>query len=328
MRLSPFGQARLLQAEALRAHFGGAEANVAVSLAQFGVEATLVSRLPQHALGQAALNALRRYGVDVRYVARGDERLGLYFLEPGAHGRPAQVLYDRADSAFAHAQRADFDWLAILAGADWFHLSGITPALGGTLPDICADALAACHALGVRVSLDLNYRAALWSRDTAFAVLTPLLPFVDVLIANVEHAKEVLSITVGETELSGGEINRARVQTLAQTLAERYAFSAVALMQRNTHSASSGSIGAMLWADDTAHFSRTYTMQIVDRVGSGDAFAAGLIYATLGGQSPQERVDFALAAACLAHGIEGDFNLVSAAEVQRLLDCGTEDVRR
>lgn len=318
LRLSPPGYERFVQAESFLVAPGGGEANVALSLANFGADAAFVTRLPAHEIGQMAVNALRRYGVDVGPIIRGGARVGLYYCEKGASQRPSKVIYDRAGSSIAAADRADFDWERILSGADWFHFTGITPALSDNAAAICLDALKAAKAAGVRVSCDLNYRKNLWSREKAGRVMEGLMPDVDVLIANEEDAADVFGIRAENTDVTSGKVDPEGYRRVAEKLVGRFGFKKVAVTLRESLSASDNLWAGMLFDGETCHFSRKYALHIVDRVGGGDSFAAGLIYALLSGYEPRRAVEFAVAAGALKHTVEGDFNHASVDEVLKL----------
>ena len=318
LRLAPEGYYRFVQAERFGAIYGGGEANVAISLANFGLDSVFVTKLPTHEIGQAAVNTLRRFGVDTSRIVRGGDRVGIYFLEKGASQRPSKVIYDRAGSAIAEAQASDFDWDAIFEGADWFHFTGITPALGGNVAEICRAACRAAKARGVKISCDLNYRKKLWTREEARRVMTELCEYVDVCIANEEDAKDVFGIEAENTDITGGKLSHDGYRSVARQLAERFGFEAVAITLRTSISASENNWAAMLYTGGEYCFSKEYHIQIVDRVGGGDSFGAGLIYSFLKGRDPQRALEFAVAASCLKHSIEGDYNLVSAAEVETL----------
>ena len=318
MRLNPEGYRRFLQADRFEVSYAGGEANVAVSIAQYGMDAAFVSKVPAHEIGQCAVNALRKYGVDTKYMVRGGERLGVYYVEKGASQRASKVIYDRAGSAIAKAQSEEFDWDAIFDGADWFHWTGITPALGGDLPEICLQACRTAKAHGVKISCDLNFRKKLWSSEQANAVMSKLMPFVDVCIANEEDAKDVFGIEAEGTDINAGKLNRDGYVSVARQLSERFGCESVAITLRGSISANDNDWAAMLYTQGKAYFSPTYRVHIVDRVGGGDSFGGGLIYALLSGKAPQDAVNFAVAASCLKHSIEQDFNLVSSAEVETL----------
>jgi len=318
LRLNPENYLRWVQAPKFEVSYTGAEANVAVSLANYGVDAAFVTKVPATEIGQCAINAVRQYGVDTNSIVRGGERLGVYFLEKGASQRASKVIYDRGHSAIAQAKRADFDWKAILAGADWFHFTGITAALGGELPEICMDALQAAKDLGVKVSCDLNYRKKLWTQEEAGKVMAKLMPYVHVCIANEEDAADVFGIHAKDTDVTGGSLSHEGYIDVARQLTERFGFEKVAITLRTSLSASDNKWAAMLYEGGKAYFSTEYLVHIVDRVGGGDSFGAGLIYTQLENYAPEEAIEFAVAASCLKHSIEKDFNLISVAEAKSL----------
>ncbi len=318
LRLAPEGYTRFLQAESFGVTYGGGEANVAVSLANFGVDVKYITKLPQNELGQAAVNALRRFGVDTREIVRGGNRIGIYFLEKGASQRPSKVIYDRAGASIACAVREDFNWEKIFEGAQWFHFTGITPALGDNVADICLDACRAAKEKGMTVSCDLNYRKNLWSREKAGKVMTDLMKYVDVCIANEEDAGDVFGIRAENTDIAGGKLSHEGYISVAKQLADRFGFQKVAITLRTSKSANVNDWAAMLFDGAQCHFSKTYSIHIVDRVGGGDSFGAGLIYSLLTGAQPQDALEFAVAASCLKHTIEGDFNMAGVDEVKRL----------
>ena len=320
MRLNPEGYYRILQSNKLEVSYAGGEANVAVSLANFGDEASFVTKLPDHEVGYAARNAVRQFGAETKDIVFGGPRLGVYFVEKGASQRASKVIYDRAGSSIALAEKSDFDWDAIFEGADWFHFTGITPALGGELPKICEEACKAAKAKGVKVSCDLNYRKKLWSREEACQVMGKLMQYVDICIANEEDAQDVFGIKAEETDINSGKISEAGYVDVARQLVERFGFEKVAITLRGSISASVNNWAAMLYdrKNGTASLSTTYTIQIIDRVGGGDSFGGGLIHALVNGKSDQEAIDFAAAASCLKHTIEHDFNMVSEAEAMNL----------
>jgi 2-dehydro-3-deoxygluconokinase len=318
MRLNPEGYLRFLQADKFEVTYAGGEANVAVSLANYGMDAAFVSKVPAHEIGQAAINELRRYGVDTSAVARGGSRLGIYFAEKGASQRASKVIYDRAGSSIATASAGDFDWEQIFQGADWFHFTGITPALGGELPAICLEACQTAKRLGLTVSCDLNYRKKLWTREEAGRVMSQLMPYVDVCISNEEDAKDVFGIEAADTDLNTGKLSHEGYISVAKQLTDRFGFQKVAITLRGSISASDNDWAGMLYTDGNAHFSTTYRVHIVDRVGGGDSFGGGLIYALRSGYDDQKAIDFAVAASCLKHSVEHDFNMVSVDEVAAL----------
>ena len=318
MRLNPEGHFRFLHADKFEVSYAGGEANVAVSLANFGMKAAFVSKVPAHEIGQNAINALRHFGVDTEHMVRGGHRLGLYFVEKGASQRASKVIYDRAGSAIAMAKPEDFDWDAIFDGADWFHWTGITPPLGGDLPQICLEACKTAKAKGITVSCDLNYRKKLWTSEKAGQVMAALMPYVDVCIANEEDAKDVFGIEAENTDINAGKIDRSGYISVARQLQERFGCKQVAITLRGSITASDNKWAAMLYDGQQAYFSPEYLVHIVDRVGGGDSFGGGLIYSMLMGRAPQDAINFAVAASCLKHTIEHDFNLVSVAEVEAL----------
>ena len=318
LRLAPSGYHRFFQNDQFQATFGGGEANVAVSLANYGMDAAFVTKVPAHAIGQGAVDSLRALGVDTRHIVRGGDRLGIYFLEKGASQRGSVCIYDRAHSAIQEAQAADFDWDAVFQGADWFHFTGITPALGPGLVEICRQACAAAKAKGVTVSCDLNYRGKLWTREEARAAMTDLCRYVDVCIANEEDAKDVFGIEAEGSDIYGGRLNKEGYKSVARQLMDRFGFQKVAITLRTSVSASDNDWAGMLYDGEAYCFSKEYHLRIVDRVGGGDSFGGGLIYALLSGKDSQSAVEFAVAASALKHSIEGDYNRVSLAEVEKL----------
>ena len=320
LRLAPEGYTRFVQAECFEATYGGGEANVAVSLANFGINAAFVTKLPKHEIGQSAVNSLRRYGVDTTCISRDGQRVGIYFLEKGASQRPSKVIYDRAGSAIALAEPQDFDWNGIFDNACWFHFTGITPALGGMLPEICQTACRIAKQKGITISCDLNYRKNLWSREKAGQVMGKLMEYVDVCIANEEDAADVFGINAAGTDVTSGRVNHEGYQDVAAQLAGRFDFKQVAITLRQSISANDNNWAAMLYLaeDKSCYFSKQYPIHIVDRVGGGDSFGAGLIYASLIEMGPQDAIEFAVAASCLKHSIEGDFNQVNVDEVRKL----------
>ena len=315
-RQSPW--ALLMAADTFGATYGGGEANVAVSLANYGMDAAFVTKVPKHEIGQCAVNSLRRYGVDTSKIARGGNRLGIYFLEKGASQRPSKVIYDRAGSSIAEATTADFNWDEIFEGADWFHFTGITPALGDNVAAVCLEACKAAKAKNITVSCDLNYRNKLWSKEKAGEVMGELCKYVDVCIANEEDASDVFGIKAAGTDVTSGKLNHEGYKDVAKQLADRFGFEKVAITLRESISANDNLWAAMLYDGNDYYFSKKYSMHIVDRVGGGDSFGGGLIYSCLSGYGPQQTIEFAVAASCLKHSIEGDFNQVSVDEVSKL----------
>lgn len=320
MRLNPPGYLRFLQTTSFESTYAGGEANVAVSLANYGNDVAYVTKVPEHEIGQNAVNALRHYGVDTSMMLRGGPRLGIYFVEKGASQRGSKVIYDRAGSSVALARREEFDWDAIFEGADWFHFTGITPALGGEMPEVCLDACKAAKAHGVTVSCDLNYRGKLWSREKAGEVMSQLMPYVDVCIANEEDAKDVFGIEAENTDINSGKLDREGYVSVARQLTERFNFKAVAITLRGSISASENNWSGMLYVNGEAYFARNYLIRLVDRVGGGDSFGGGLIHAMRKwADDPQQQIEFAVAASCLKQATEFDFNLASEKEVLTLV---------
>ena len=320
VRLQPFNYERFVQANSLEFTFGGGEANVAVSLANYGLDAAFVTKLPAHAIGQAAINSLRRYGVDTSMIVRGGDRVGIYYNEKGASQRGSVCIYDRANSAIQLAQPSDFNWDEIFEGVDWFHFTGITPALGPNVVEICLAACKAAKAHGCKISCDLNYRGKLWTRAEAREAMTKLCEYVDVCISNEEDAKDVFGIEAEATDIYGGTLNHEGYKSVAKQLADKFHFEKVAITLRESHNASENGWSAMLYdvASDEYCFSKKYELKIIDRVGGGDSFGGGLIYALLNGKSTQDAVEFAVAASALKHTIEGDYNMMTVAEVEKL----------
>ena len=318
LRLAPNGYYRFFQNDQMQATFGGGEANVAVSLANFGLDAKFVTKLPKHAIGQAAVDSLRYFGVDTSEIVRGGERVGIYFLEKGASQRGSVCIYDRAHSAIQTADKTDFDWDKIFNGADWFHFTGITPALGENLVEICKEACIAAKNRGVKISCDLNYRGKLWTREQARAAMTELCKYVDVCISNEEDAKDVFGIEAENTDIYGGKLDKEGYKSVAKQLADKFGFEKVAITLRSSISANDNDWAAMLYDGESYCFSKEYHLHIVDRVGGGDSFGAGLIYSILMGKDSQSAIEFAVAASALKHTVEGDFNRVSVAEAEKL----------
>ena len=318
LRLAPHGYYRFTQANDFEATFGGGEANVAVSLANYGLDAAFITKLPAHDIGQCAVNDLRKYGVDTSMITRGGDRVGIYYLEKGASQRASQVIYDRAHSAIAEAKPEDFNWSKIFEGIDWFHFTGITPALSDDVAAITLEACKAAKAKGVMISCDLNFRKKLWTSEKAGQVMGALMNYVDVCIANEEDAEKVFGIKASNTDITSGQLNHEGYIDVAKQLTKRFGCKAVAITLRESISASDNNWAAMLYTDDQAYFSKKYPVHIVDRVGGGDSFGAGLIYSMLMKKEPQDTIEFAVAASCLKHSIEGDYNRVSVKEVETL----------
>ena len=320
LRLAPEGYERFIQSKKFEATFGGGEANVAVSLANYGIDAAFVTKLPSHDIGQMAVNELRRFGVDTSKITRGGQRVGIYYCEKGASQRASNVIYDRAYSSIARSKADDFNWEDIFDGADWFHFTGITPALDRGVADICLDACKAAKSAGVKISCDLNFRKKLWSSEQAKKTMSALMEYVDVCIANEEDAAKVFGIHASNTDIEGGKLNREGYIDVAEQLCKQFSFDYVAITLRESISASDNKWSGMLYnsASNQATFSKKYDLHIVDRVGGGDSFGAGLIYGLNKGEDDAFAIEFAVAASALKHSIEGDFNQVSVEEVLRL----------
>jgi 2-dehydro-3-deoxygluconokinase len=318
LRLAPVGFERFAQAKEFGVVYGGGEANVAVSLANYGKEAYFVTKLPKHEIGQAAVNELRKYGVNTNMIVRGGDRVGIYYCEKGASQRPSKVIYDRAHSSIAEAKREDFNWKEIFDGAEWFHFTGITPALTDECAAITLDAVKAAKEAGVTVSVDLNFRKKLWSSEKAGKVMGEIVKYCDVVIANEEDAEKVFGISAAKTDITSGSLNDEGYKDVAKQLADRFGLKYVAITLRESFSASDNGWSAMLYDGKEFYSSKKYKMHIVDRVGGGDSFGGGLIYGLTSGLSSQDSLEYAVAASCLKHTIEGDFNLVSVEEVETL----------
>ena len=322
LRLVPQGYKRFVQADCFDATYGGGEANVAVSLAQFSQHVVFCSKFPNNPLGDSAIAFLRKNGVDTSKLVRGGERIGIYFLEKGASQRPSKVIYDRAHSAFSTLRADELDMEGILNKADWFHFTGITPALSQKAADTLKVMLAACKEKGITVSCDLNYRNKLWSRQEAKQVMSELMEYTNVLIANEEDVSDVFDIHPADTDIEKGKLNISAYQDMGKALLETFNLEKVAFTLRGSISASINEWSGMLIDKDACYTAPKYLINIVDRVGGGDSFCAGLIYALLNGKAGQEVIDFAAAASCLKHTIEGDVNLVSVKEVEHLIYSG------
>ena len=322
MRLATPGFSRFVQTRQFEVTFAGGEANVAASLAQFGVPAEFVTRLPSNDLGDACLNFLRQYGIEVQHVVRGGDRLGIYFLETGAVQRPSKVLYDRAHSSFATIQRGMVDWDAAFRDADWFHFTGITPAVSASASDACLDAAQCARHLGLTVSCDLNYRAKLWKwGKNAGEVMPAFLRLCDMAVCNEEDAEKVLGIHAPKADVAGGRVDAGAYVHVCEEMVRRFPnLRAVAITLRGSLSASHNTWGGILYDDGKLFRGPVYDiMPIVDRVGGGDSFVGGLIFALKHYESKQQAIDFAVAASCLKHTIPGDFNVVRVGEVEQLM---------
>lgn len=320
VRLAPVGVLRFPQADSFTVNYTGAEGNMAIALAYMGMPAEMVTKFPDNDIGRCAYRMLRKYDVLTDHIAWGGERLGLYYLERGASQRPSKVIYDRKHSSIAEAVPEDFDWDDIFKDAGWFHFTGITVALSKNMQEICRQACVAAKRHGVKVSCDLNYRKNLWSTEEAKRVMTPLMEYVDVCIANEEDSEKVLGIKASDTDVTTGKLSLKGYSELAKKLTDTFGFEKVAITLRESISASVNNWSAMLYADGQTYLSKKYTMQIVDRVGGGDSFASGLIYACLNDFDNQKALEFATGASCLKHSIEFDFNLSTVDEVMNLIN--------
>lgn len=318
LRLSPEGNDRFVQAGHFRVIPGGGEANVAVSVANYGHDAYFVSKLPKHEIGQVAVNALRRYGVNTRYIARGGDRVGLYYAETGAAMRPSKVIYDRAHSAMADADASDFDFDAIMEGADWFHWSGITPAISDKAAGITKLACEAAKRHGATVSVDLNYRKKLWTSEKAISVMRSLMQYVDVCIGNEEDAQMCLGFKP-DADVEGGKTDAAGYYNIFKGMMKEFGFKYVVSTLRESFSASRNGWKALIYDGNDFYESKRYDIEpIIDRVGGGDSFSGGLIHGLLTKKTQGEALEFAVAASALKHTIPGDFNQVSVEEVESL----------
>lgn len=318
LRLSPEGYLKFIQADKFVTFYTGAEANVCTSLAYMGVPVQFVTRLPENAIAECALSTLRKYNVGTDYIASGGERIGIFYAEKGASQRPSKIVYDRSGSSFSQSSQSDYNWKEILSGAEIFHFTGITPALGRNLAGICLEACKTAKEMGITVSCDLNYRKNLWSRAEAKETMEKLLEYVDVLIANEEDSADVLDIRASNTDIISGKLDRNGYIEVASKIAEKYNIKTVAITLRESISASDNNWSALLYRDKTAYFSKKYAIHIVDRVGGGDSFGAGLIYALLNGFDAQQTIEYAAAASCLKQTIELDVNLSKPSDILAL----------
>lgn len=319
LRLSPEGNKRFVQVDNFDVIWGGGEANVAVSLANYGHDAYFVSKLPTHEIGQAAVNSLRRYGVHTDYVARGGDRVGIYYAETGASMRPSKVIYDRAHSAIAEADPADFDFDAIMEGATWFHWSGITPAISDKAAELTKLACEAAKRHGVTVSVDLNFRKKLWTSEKAISVMKPLMKYVDVCIGNEEDAQLCLGFKP-DADVEGGKTDASGYHKIFEQMAKEFGFKYVISTLRESISATHNGWKALIYNGKEFYESKHYDLNpIIDRVGGGDSFSGGVIHGLLKYNFEQGKaLEFAVAASALKHTINGDFNLVSESEVEAL----------
>lgn len=322
LRLSSPSYTRLFQKDTLDATFCGAEANVAVSLAILGIDSSFITKLPSSDVGRAALNSMRYFGVDTSKVVYGKGRMGLYYLEKGASQRPSKVIYDREYSAISMADIKDFDWNKIFENVGWFHWTGINPALSDNLMDICFEACKVAKDRGIIISCDLNYRKKLWNTEKAQNSMKKLMPYVDVCIGNEEDAEKVLGIKIEDNNVESANLNRSGYEYVAKEICKRYGCKYVAITLRESYSASRNGWSAMLYNNNNAYFSKKYDMQIIDRVGGGDSFTAGIIYGLITGKANQDIIEFATAASCLKHTIEGDYNRTTVEEIEALINNG------
>lgn len=319
LRLNPAGYLRFIQANQFEVNYTGAEANVCVSLARMGMDTEFVTRLPGNDIADAGIAELRKFNVGTEHIARGGERMGVFFVEKGASQRPSKVVYDRKHSSIADCSYEDFDWDAIFEGTDNFHMTGITPALSATIPDVCIKACRKAKEKGMTISCDLNYRKNLWTEDEAKACMTQIMPYIDVLVANEEDAEKVLGIKARDTDVNSGKLNREGYVDVAEQICQTYGTAVVAVTLRRSISASDNEWSAMLYTGGRAYFSKKYMIHLVDRVGGGDSFSAGLLYGLMNDYAPQDAIEYAAAASCLKQTMELDFNLSTADEVRRLV---------
>lgn len=322
LRLAPQGYKMLFQNDIFETSFCGAEANVAVSLANYGIDSCFITKVPDNEVGQAAINSLRYFGVDTSKVVRGGERLGLYYLEKGASQRPSKVLYDRAFSAISNSSIEDFNWSQIFDGAKWFHFTGINPALSENMKKISLDACKYAKEKGIIISCDINYRSKLWTKDDAKEIMSDLMKYVDVCIGNEEDAENVFGIKADNTDVLKGSVDHKSYEQVAKKISGTFGCKYVAMSLRTSISASKNEWAGMLYSarGDKYYHSKEYLIDIVDRVGSGDSFAAGIIYSLINNYEGQNAIEFAVAASCLKHTQEGDFNRVSIENVHALVE--------
>ncbi len=319
LRLSTPDFKRFVQADSFEVTYGGGEANVAAALCNYGLNGTFVSKVPANPIGQAAINHLRRYGVDTQFVARGGKRLGIYFLETGASMRASQVVYDRADASIAEIEASEFDFDKILEGADWFHTTGITPALSDKAAALTLAALKAAKAKGITTSIDLNYRKKLWSKEKAREVMTELCKYVDVCIGNEEDAETTLGFKSAGTDVTKGELNLDGYKDVFKQMKDKFGFKYIASTLRESHSASDNGWSALVYDGNEFYHTKEYNVRIVDRVGSGDSFASGFIFGLVTGMKMGDAAEFGVAASAIKHTIPGDLNHATLNEVQELV---------
>src|SRR5690242_11677731 len=318
LRLSTPGYERFVQADSFDVTYGGGEANVAVAVSNYGLNGVFVTKVPENAIGQAAINHIRRYGVDTQFIARGGGRLGIYFLESGASMRASQVIYDRAGASIAEAGISDFDFDKIFEGADWFHTTGITPALSDKCTVLAETALKKAKARGIMTSIDLNYRKKLWSKEKAREVMTRLCQYVDVCIGNEEDTETALGFKAENTDVTKGDLNIEGYKTVFKQMKEKFGFKYIASTLRESYSASDNGWSALVYDGNEFYHSKEYQVRIIDRVGSGDSFASGFIYALVSGMNLKDAAEFGVAASALKHTIPGDLNHATLGEVTAL----------
>lgn len=319
LRLSTPGYERFVQADSFDVTYGGGEANVAVALCNYGLQGIFVTKVPDNAVGQSAINHIRRYGVDTQFIARGGKRLGIYFLETGASMRASQVIYDRAGASVAEAEISDFDFDKVLDGAVWFHTTGITPALSDKAAALAETALKTAKKKGITTSIDLNYRKKLWSKEKAREVMTNLCQYVDVCIGNEEDAETTLGFKSKNTDVTKGQLNLEGYKDVFQQMKEKFHFKYIASTLRESYSASDNGWSALVYDGREFYHSRKYEVRIVDRVGSGDSFASGFIYGLVTGMSMKDAAEFGVAASALKHTIPGDLNHATLSDVTTLM---------
>lgn len=320
LRLNPEGYLKFMQANNFEIFYTGAEANVCSSLSYMGVPTQFVTKLPDNMISECAISTLKRFSVGTEHIAFGGDRIGLFYLEKGASQRPSKIVYDRKNSAFCESKPGDYDWKTIMQDAGHFHFTGITPALGGNLPKICLEACKTAKELGLLVSCDLNYRKNLWTRDEAKVTMEKLLEYVDVLIANEEDAADVLDIHASNTDIISGKLSKEGYIEVADKISKTYNINTVAITLRKSISASDNDWSALLFRNGKAHFSKEYHIHIVDRVGGGDSFGAGLIYGLLNNFEDQKIIEYAAAASCLKQTIELDVNLSKPSDILALVN--------
>ncbi len=319
LRLSTPDYKRFVQADTFDVTYGGGEANVAAAICNYGENGTFVTKVPNNPIGQSAINHLRRYGVDTQYIVRGGDRLGIYFLETGASMRASQVVYDRAGASIADVDISEFDFDKILEGADWFHTTGITPALSDKAAALTMAALKAAKAKGITTSIDLNYRKKLWSKEKAQQVMSELCQYVDVCIGNEEDAETCLGFKAAHSDITKGELNLDGYKDVFNQMQAKFNFKFIASSLRESYSASDNGWSALVYDGKAFHHTKKYNVRIIDRVGSGDSFASGLIYGLVTGMSTVDAAEFGVAASALKHTIPGDLNHATLSDVKELM---------